>query len=1017
MQIKIKLMHVLLILFTFYNVEMSFAQKVKVKGSIVDSNSESVIGANVAIKGTTIGTITDLDGKFTLEANVGSTLSITYLGFVPKEVIVTKDPVMKIQLKENAQELEEVVVVGYGTQKKITTIGAQAGIKDVSELKQPVANLSSVLAGRVSGIVGMQRTGEPGKDAASIWVRGVATLGSTTPLVLVDGVERSMNDLNPEDIETFSILKDASATAVYGVRGANGVVIITTKTGQIGKPKVRVEYTEGISKFTKLPEMADGITYMQAANEASINSNVDIPFSAEKIRKTASGEDPYLYPNVNWYDQIFKDYGHNRRASVNVNGGSENVQYYVSVSYYNESGMFKTDALSTYNSDISFTRYNFNSSLNMKVTSTTDLKFNAKGTLSDSNGPFISASDIFGTVFKMPAIQMPVMYPGGKVPFISTGGGLMNPLAQLTKKGYKSTNNNKLMADLTLNQKLDFITKGLSLKALFAYDTENETYLNREAGYTAYWAYDRDENGDLILVQQGAAASDYLTFSRGTNTNQRKYYLEAALNYARRFGGHSVTGLLLSNASDRSNLNAGDLQSSLPYRTLGLAGRATYSYKDRYMAEYNFGYNGAEQFSPKKRFGFFPSYGLGWVLSNESFFQPLSEYVDMLKVRASYGKVGSSELSGRRFAYLSTVDGGNGGYTFGNGASNVSYDGYDIKDYAVNVSWETSTKSNLGMDITLLKNALTLNFDLFKERREDIFLSRGSVPASIGLRSGVTGNLGIVENKGFEVSVDFTKRIDKVTLGLKGNFSYNHNKIIEDDSPVKPYPWMESRGASVNQSYGYINEGYYTQEDIDNPKVAKTSQVVYAGDLKYKDLNGDGVIDDYDKTYIGYGQVPRLVYGFGTTMEWKGFSFGAFFQGVGKCDVFVNGTDFVPFAYNLSKGNLFSNINDRWITGVNENQNAFYPRLSMGNPNQNYVTSTHWIQNGAFCRLKTLDFGYTIPKEITHKAGISNLRVYILATNVFTLSSFKLWDPELGNGTGTAYPNISTYSLGLSFQF
>ena len=376
-------------------------QKIKVTGQIVDNNQEAIIGANVLIKGTTIGTITDFNGNFTLDANIGSVLNVTYLGYVPQEVTVTAQQPMVITLKENAQELNEVVVVGYGTQKKISTIGAQSGIKVVSELKQPVANLSTVLAGRVSGIVGLQQTGEPGNDAANIWVRGIATLGGTSPLILVDGVERSMDDLNPEDIESFSILKDASATAVYGVRGANGVIIITTKNGEIGKPRIRAEYTYGFTRFTKLPELADGITYMQCANEAATTRGKDPLFSAEKIGMTASGLDPYLYPNVDWYDQIFNDWGHNQRVSVNVNGGSENVQYYVSLSYYDEAGLFKVDNMQDYKSEIKYSRYNFNSSLNMKVTPTTNLKLNIKGNMADKNSPYVKSDDIFSAVFRM----------------------------------------------------------------------------------------------------------------------------------------------------------------------------------------------------------------------------------------------------------------------------------------------------------------------------------------------------------------------------------------------------------------------------------------------------------------------------------------------------------------------------------------------------------------------------------------------------------------------------------------
>ncbi len=1016
--LKVRSIFILLLLLLSIGI-VNAQQKIKVKGKVMDSKKETIIGANVLIKGTTIGTITDIDGNFTLDANIGSVLTITYLGYVPLEVSIKDANPLTIVMEENAKVLEEVVVVGYGTQKKISSIGAQSGLKIVSDLKQPVSNLSTILSGRISGIVGVQRSGEPGREDASIWVRGIATMTGSSPLVLVDGVERSFTDLNPEDIETFSVLKDASATAVYGVRGANGVVIVTTKNGQIGKPRVSVEYNEGVTQFTQLPELADGITYMRVANEALTTRGDKPHFSEETIYRTMMGEDPYLYPNVDWHDQIYKDFGHNRRVSVNVNGGSDHVQYYVSLSYYQETGLFKANALETFDSQQKNIRYNFNSSLNMDITSTTKLKLNVKGNMNDRNYPWYSSQDMFSLVYNMPPTQMPVVYPDGKIPFISSGGGLMNPWAELTKKGYKSYNSSKIMSDLRLTQKLDFLTKGLSATAMFAYDTENKTYLGREGFYTAFWANERDANGELIYVQQGATAQTSLNYSRNTDALDRKYYLEASLNYSRIFDEkHNVTGLLLYNQSDRTNMNAGNLVASFPYRSLGIAGRATYGYKDLYMAEFNFGYNGAEQFHPDKRFGFFPSYGVGWVASNEKFFEPAKKYIQLLKFRGSYGKVGNSNIninnSEIRFAYLDEM-GNTGSYSFGKSRDN-SYTGIDVSKYGVDVSWETSTKANLGVDLQLLDGSLSLTFDVFKEKRDNIFLNRASVPESIGLRANVVGNLGKTENKGFETSLDYSNRIGKVDLSIKGNFTFNKNKVIEDDSPIKPYPWMDSRGHNIGQRFGYICDGFYTQEEIDDPNVAKTAEKVMAGDLKYRDLNEDGVIDDYDKTAIGNNDIPKIVYGFGITGGWKGFTAGIFFQGAAECNIMISGSSFAPFVNSLSKGNVFSNIDDRW-TEDNPRQDAFYPRLAMGNINQNYAASNHWLMNSSYLRLKTIDFGYTFPKEWTKKAGVSNVRLFVLANNVWTYSPFKLWDPELGDGTGTKYPNISTYSLGLSFQF
>lgn len=995
-----------------------------VKGKVLDASGETIIGANVIIKGTTIGTITNFEGNFQLDANLGSTLVVTFLGYEPMEVKVTDDKPIKIVLQENAELLGEVVVVGYGTQKKISSIGAQSNIKLVSDLKQPVAKLSNSLAGRITGLTGMQGNGAPGDNNSQIWIRGIATLGGTDPLILVDGVERSMDELNPEDIESVSIMKDASATAVFGVRGANGVIIINTKKGQIGKPRIRVEYNFGVTDFTKMPELADAAIYMDAANEAYTTREKDPIFDADKINKTLSGEDPYLYPNVNWFDELFTNMGTTQNASIGVNGGTDHVQYYVSASMYNETGQLTRDKSQTFNSGLRYRRFNVNSNVNMKITKTTDLKVNVKVMVGDSNKPKNGSSAPFSDAMNMPPIQMPVRYPNGQIPWISTGGGLQNPWAELTQTGYDSDVQSKVMSDITIKQNLDFLLKGLSARVLFAYDTYNRSWLKREKKYDTYWAEGRDENGELILNQTntGGTASPYLTTNGGSSNNERKYYFEAALNYDQTFNKlHHVTGMLMFNLSDKVNLLANNLVASLPYRSEGFAGRFTYSYNDKYMAEFNFGYNGSENFNPDKRFGFFPSFGAAWVVSNENWFSSLSNVVSLLKFRASYGLVGNDQIniggSRYRFGFLSEMNGSVGGYKFGVPGSyyNVT-GGYQVSKYGVDVTWETAKKFNFGIDLNLFNDLLSLNVDIFKERREDIFLSRGAIPQFMGLTGSIVGNLGVVDNHGFEVNADFNKQFGKWRLGLKGTFSYNKNEIVEDDSPVKPYPWMERRGTIVGQQYGFICDGFYTQEDIDNPDVAKTAEPVLAGDLKYRDLNDDKIIDDYDKTYIGQGTIPRFTYGFGTTLSYKGFSLGAFFQGVGKNDIYVNGA-FVPFKNGTAKGNLLSNITDRW-TEANPRQDAFYPRLNYAaDNNKNYATSTHWIVNGAYLRLKTLDFGYTFPAAMTQKLGLSNLRVYALLSNVLTFSSFDLWDPELGNGSGTKYPNIATYSLGLSFQF
>lgn len=997
----------------------------RVSGIVTDIKGEALIGATIMLKNTTNGVVTDFEGKFSISVNAAekNMLVISYLGYLTKEVAVSALPTFyAVQLEEDNKKLEEVVVVGYGSQSRISTIGAQSGIKAISDMKQPVANLATVLAGRIAGIISVQRSGEPGKDdAADIWIRGNSTFSNSAPLTLVDGVERTFGNFDPEDIESFQILKDASATAVYGVRGANGAVLITTKQGKTGKPKIHAEYSSGITQFTKIHELADGITYMQMANEASMTRGGSSIYSAEAIRKTMSQEDPYLYPNVNWMKQVFNDFGSNQKANINVRGGSNFSQYYVSAGYYKEKGMYKNDELGQYNSSIGFSRYNFSSNLKMQITKTTEIILGVKGYLSNLDAPRYSTEDIFKMVLKTHPILYPISYPNGAIPYALNGGEVIQPYAMLTRYGYKSEITTQVYSDIRLRKKLDFVAKGLSFNFLYSFDSYNRNTSNRfnDTPVTKF-ATGRDENGELIYAATDKGlGKEYLDFSK-VNWANNQFYLESSLNYERIFNKrHRVGGLLLYNQTDYRNTTAEVLIESLPYRSLGVSGRATYSYADKYLSEFNFGYNGAENFASIRRFGFFPSFGLGWVTSNENFFDPIKKYVQFLKFRLSLGQVGNSKLSNNlanRFGYFAEVGSGNGGYTYGKDRSNT-IGGADILKYASNITWEVSTKANLGIDLSLLNNDLAIQIDLFKDRRENIFLIRKSVPAYIGLDGVVWGNLGIIDNKGIELSADWSKKIGNFTIGLRGNFTYNKSTIIEDDSPIQPYPWMESRGLTLNHQMGYICDGFYTEAEIKDPNIAKPGGVYMAGDLKYRDLNGDKIIDDKDITNIGLDQIPQIVYGFGANLLYKNFSIGGFFQGVDRCEILISASDFIPFRDGSSKGNLFANIVDRW-TVDNPSQTAKWPRLSYGgNINENYAASTFWLKNAAFLRLKTIDFGYTIPSKLTKKYGVNSLRLYFLGYNLLTFSEFDMWDVELGSGTGTKYPNIRTYSLGLNFSF
>lgn len=1014
--------------------EQQQEKNIRVVGIIKDATGEPAIGVSVLLKGTTIGTVSDIDGNYVLSVPSDGTLVFTYLGYKTKEVKIKGQSTLDVLLEEDSQMLDEVVAVGYGSQRKISTIGAQSGIKSVDELKQPVATLSSLLAGRISGVIGLQRSGEAGKDDnTQIWIRGVSTTTNATPLILVDGVERSFVNLDPEDIESFQVLKDASATAVYGVKGANGVILIGTKKGVKAKPRIKVEYNAGITSFTKVPDLADGVTYMQMANEASINKGQFPIYSEGDIYKTYTQSDPYLYPNVNWMKEIFKDHGYNQRLNINTNGGSEFAQYYVSLGYYNEGGLYEVKPEERYDGSMNFHRVNFLSNLTMQVTKTTEVDLGVHGEISDYNTPRYSAEDIFKQVMMAYPTLFPTSYPGQLIPRVDNGGGVINPYAMVYRLGFNQRNTSETKANLTVKQNLNFILSGLKARALVAYDFYMRNDVQRyQDNPITYEATGRDSNGDLVLKRtdkNGEEALKYQKFQWG----HRQYYVESALEYEQIFNEkHRVSGMFLYNQTDYSNITAGNIYHSIPFRSLGIAGRGTYSFDDRYFGEANFGYNGAETFKPGKRFGFFPSFGLAWVPSNEKFFESIKDKIQFAKLRFSWGKAGNSQLEDKpkgeltnRFAYMSTMlTSDQGGYIFGeSGYSKDTYkDGIAMGLLGVDVTWETSTKTNLGLDFNVWNNDLTFQVDFFKERRTNIFTKRGSIPGYLGILDSQTpfGNFGIVDNKGFEVTTELSKKLGALEFQFRGNFSYNHNEIISDDTPVTPYPWNNSIGHSLKTKKGYICDGFYTEADINDPNVAKPIGVqVKPGDLKYRNLNPDvdNVIDADDQTYIGYPEVPQIVYGVGTTIGYKNFTLGVFFQGVAQTDISLNASAFTPFRDGSAKGNLYANIVDRW-TEDNPRQDALWPRLDYGLSNpENYVESTFWLRDGSYLRLKSLDLAYTVPRHLLKPYGISNLRFYFTGYNLLTFTGFDMWDVELGAGNGAKYPNTKAYSVGLTFSF
>ncbi|MBN9382085.1 MAG: TonB-dependent receptor [Chitinophagaceae bacterium] len=998
-----------------------------ITGVVIDDNNKPMSGVTVGVNGSTTMTSTDGNGRYKILVDHDTTVLVfSYIGFATQQIAVGNQTSINVRLSPGqSKDLEEVAVVAFGKQRKISLIGAQSTL-NVEELKQPTANLSAMLAGRISGVIGVQRSGEPGKSSADVWIRGISTFGagnSTNPLILVDGVERDFNNIDPEDVESFTILKDASGTAVYGVRGANGVILVKTKSGKVGKPQVFLDYNEGVNTFTRIPKMMDGISYMHLANEALTTRNQAPMYSQDYIDKTASGLDPMVYPNVDWLDAVLNKTGHMRRANINASGGVQNAQYYVSLSYYEESSFLKTDDLQKYNSSLKYRRYNFTTNLNLNLTRTTKLDVNLKGYFSNLNGPALSTQAIFQSAMDAAPVIYPVMYPGGLVPGISPNGGFRNPYADLVTRGYRGNNTNEINANVRLTQSLSEVTPGLSVTAMAAFDTHNEANTNRgkrEDTWFVNMNSPHNPDGTLNLTKTYISPSPYLGYS-SDNNGKRLFYTEGAVNYDRGFDRHHVTGLALFYASSKQN-PFGDYLTSIPERYIGLAGRVMYSYDDRYFFEGNLGYNGSELFSPSKRYGLFPAGGVGWVVSNEKFFGGLKRSISFLKFRYSDGVVGQGSVNdpNLRFLYLDKMNGTAGGYSFGNfnGVGGIA-----ISRYGSNVSWATSHKQDLGMEIKTLGNQLSLIVDVFKEHRKGIFLARASNVSFMGLTEQQYGNLGVVDNKGIDATLEYNTRFGRVTFGVRGSFTYNKDKLLQDDLPPQDYPWMNHRGHNILGEYGYIADGLFVdQKDInDHPVPGGDKSNIMPGDIRYKDLNGDGKIDYHDVAYIGRGDVPSTVYGFGFNVGYSGFNLTVFFQGVTGADRYIKGDGIYPFTAEQS--NVFAIAADRW-TPEHPNQRAFYPRLAYGNANNfnNYQTSSWWVKDISFMRLKTAQLSYNLPTTFLSRWGVKNAAVYCQGLNLLTFSKFKLWDPELNNDdgnakNGTAYPNVRTITMGVNLKF
>ena len=1010
-----------------------------IKGNVTTITGESIPGASVKLTNATTGVITDIDGFYMITVpDNQSELEFRFMGYEPRNIKVGNQTTINVSLEEATSSLEEVVVVAYGAQKKVTMTGSVASV-NIGSLKTPVANLSNALQGKVAGIISVQSSGEPGYDNSTFTIRGIGTFtGNTSPLVIVDGVQRddvnstyggAYNNIDPEDIVSISLLKDASATAVYGAKGANGVMIITTKRGSVGKPKISIKAETGFTNFTKVPEMLSGVDYMMLYNESRRNSGLSEVYSREQILKTESGLDPYLYPNVDWIDKIYKNVSSVSNVNLNISGGSDLVRYYLSASFYNQGGQYNVKKENGYDPNLNYKRYDFRSNVDVNITKTTLLQMNLSAIMTDSRYPGIASNKLWYEAFSTSPVAFPVRYPDGRWAGPPANAG-SNPMNEVQNSGYTDTFRPALQSVFTVNQKLDFITKGLSAYARFSFDSYSEFNNKRTGGVDLWYTNQRDGNGELVFGKPIKEGSDELYYEH-SDTGERVIYTEANISYDRTFGHHNVNGMVLYNMRNRMIATAGSAIASIPYRNQAIAARFGYGYKERYLAEVNGSYTGSENFAPGHRFGFFPAASVGWVISNEPFFKNMTRTVDLLKLRASYGIVGNDNIGGTgdRFAYFTQFGSGNS-YGFGPNGNLV----YGIRETLLGsdkLTWEKSYKTNIGLEM-MLWGKLNLTLDYYWERRKDILIQRSSLPSMAGFDASIYANMGEMDNKGVDANLEYQTRIgNKVGLRLFGNLTYSKNKIVFRDEPAMQYAYQKSEGTRYGEFYGYIAEGYFQSEE-EIKKSPRQMRELAPGDIKYKDLNDDGVIDANDQCYLGKSWFPSWSYGMGFNINYHNFDLALFFQGVSDVSIMANGgsidtgngdwgasgVGIVPFTgMGLNPSNVITKALDRW-TADNPRADAWYPRMTANatTNDNNYVNSTHWLKDGSYLRLKQASLGYTLENKKLMDKGIEYLYFYLSGQNLLTFSKFKLWDPELGSN-GAKYPLSRMVTLGMRVSF
>ena len=1013
--------------------EQSVSQKKRLlQGLVKDEQGNPIIGASIQLKNTGTGVITDLDGLFQIQVtDKNSVIVISYIGYVTQEISVGDRSSITVQLKEDTKSLEEVVVTAFGaTQKKETMVGAIQQVRP-AELKVPSSSLSTSFAGRMAGVIAIQRSGQPGADGADFWIRGKSTFGDATGvLIVLDGVEISSSDLNaldPEVIESFSILKDATATAMYGTRGANGVMIVTTKSGQdLLKPIINFRLETSMSQLTSVPEMVGGVDYMKLYNEALTTRGITTGlYDDTKIRATEQGLNPLVYPNVDWYNEMFNKNAFAQRFNFNIRGGKKAVTYFMSASVKHDAGNLKSLSKDyfSYNNNINVMRYDFVNNLSIKATNTTKISLGLNVSLRDWKGPSAGVDGIFSMSREASPVDFPIVYPARNDKEIYTlwggmsGGiynnGYRNPVAEYVV-GYKKQFASTVNANIRLDQDLKMVTKGLKLHVLASFKNWSKTETTRKAGYNQFEIDQYNEaTGEYTLSRVGNEQKTALN-TEGAATGDRRIFIQAYLDYKRKFGVHDVNAMLLYNQDQLDNNKPDNLLSSLPRRKQGIAARLSYAYDDRYLAEVNFGYNGSENFAKNNRFGFFPSIALGYNISQEKFWGPISNVISHFKLRGSYGLVGNDGIN-ERYAYLEDIVLSSDKWKYTTGVNqNVNLQGpVWNRYYNPNLTWEVGKKLNVGFDMQLF-HQVNLNFDVFKEIRSKIYMQKvNTLPDFIGTgETKIYENSGKMKNVGFDIALDYNKQITKdFFLSFKGTLTYAHNTILErDEPPFQLYPNLSSVGYSRGQHLVYVADGLFRdQADVDSHAEQTLGYIPQPGDIKYvdqPDANGncDGIINTNDRVYMGYPEDPEIVYGFGPSMKYKNWDFSFFFQGAARTSILMSG--FHPFGKNATRGVMKFIADDYWSES-NPNPNAAYPRLTRDTNANNTVNSSYWLRNGAFLKLKNAEIGYTFKM----------FRAYLNGSNLLTFSPFKHWDPEMGGCSGMQYPTQRVFNIGIQFTF